>query len=68
MSYVEFPFVGYRLQPAYAHLLPECDERPDQYCLSAIYTCEGVEGYTAARDILNQSEDSDETKKYPGSH
>ena len=60
--YVEHPFVGYRLQPKYAHLLPTCTGRPRTYSLSALYTEDGIEGYVLAK------EQAAENKKYPGSH
>ena len=62
MVYVETPFVGYRVHPRYLKLLPTCTGRPAQYSLSALYTCEGIEGYTKAQ------QQAAENKKYPGAH
>ena len=68
MCYVETPTIGYRLKPNYAYLLPECTGRPSQYALSALYLCDGIEGYDAARQQLLQFEESLDEKRYPGSH
>ena len=62
MVYVETPFVGYRIKPTYAKLLPTCSGRPAMYALSALYTCEGIEGYALAK------EQAAEMKRYPGAH
>ena len=62
MVYVEAPFVGYRMHPAYTRLLPTCTGRPEMYALSALYTCEGIEGYDLAK------KQAAEMKKYPGAH
>ena len=68
MCYVETPIIGYRLNPSYTHLLPECTGRPSHYALSALYLCEGIEGYDAARQQLLRFEEPLEEKKYPGFH
>ena len=68
MCYVETPYLGYRVKPNYTHLLPECTGRPSQYALSALYLCEGVDGYDAARQQLLRFEEPVEEKNYPGFH
>ena len=64
MCYVRTPFVGYRVLPQFAHLLPNCEGRPRQYSLSALYLFYGIEGYEEAKQQLVNSAD----KKYPGAH
>lgn len=66
MVFVRTPFIGYRVLPAFAHLLPKCEGRPSEYALSALYLFSGIEGYDEARQQLFNFEDSD--KKYPGLH
>ena len=68
MCYVEHPFVGYRLSPAYSHLLPTCAGRPAQYALSALYLMDGIEGYDEARQELFQFDEPASEKHYPGQH
>ena len=43
MVYVRQPFIGYRVLPAFAHLLPKCEGRPAEYSLSALYLFSGIE-------------------------
>ena len=68
MCYVRTPFIGYRVLPQFAHLLPKCEGRPSQYSLSALYLFDGIEGYSEARSkLLSFAQDISE-KRYPGSH
>ena len=66
MCYVRTPFIGYRVLPMYAHLLPKCEGRPVEYSMSALYLFDGVEGYDEARQQLFSFEDAE--KRYPGAH
>lgn len=60
--------VGYRVLPRYAHLLPECEGRPREYSLSALYTFDGIEGYDEVHSQLMSGDTSSADKKYPGAH
>ena len=66
MCYVRHPFIGYRVRPQYEHLLPKCEGRPRDYCLSAIYLFDGIEGYSEARQQLYRF--TNDERKYPGAH
>ena len=68
MAYVRHPFVGYRVKPDFAHLLPTCADRPQQYALSALYLYSGIEGFDEARQELYQFNQNEAERRYPGEH
>lgn len=68
MCFVRTPMVGYRVLPMYSHLLPQCEGRPDEYALSALYTFDGVEGYDEVHSQLMNPATTAKDKKYPGAH
>lgn len=62
------PFIGYQLKPSLTHLLPACDGRPTEYCLSALYLTDDFHLYDEARQKLFSFEEPIEKKRYPGAH
>ena len=66
MTFVDYPFIGYRVQEPFEHLLPACEGRPELYSLSALYLPETVRGSDEARAKLFEFSEFD--KKYPGTH
>ena len=66
MVMVHEPFIGYRVRPEYARLLPTCEGRPELYSLSPLYLAPEIEGYDEARQFLYNFESAEKT--YPGGH